>query len=124
MKPTGINGGGEWQPRPPTISNYELLRCIGQGSYGDVWLARSVTGTLRALKIVYRDRFEDSRPFQREVEGIRRFDPISRKDDGLVDILHVGENESEGYFYYVMELADDCSGQSDVAPEQYTPKSL
>src|SRR5436309_13520149 len=117
MKPTGIKGGGKWQsPQPPTISNYELLRCIGQGSYGDVWLARSVTGTLRALKIVYRDRFEDSRPFEREVEGIRRFDPISRKDDGLLDILHVGENEADGYFYYVMELGDDCSAHSLLTP--------
>jgi hypothetical protein len=31
-----------------------LIRRIGQGSYGEVWLARNVMGTYRAVKIVYR----------------------------------------------------------------------
>ena len=123
MKPTATNSE-QPQPCKPHIPNYELLRCIGQGSYGDVWLARSVTGVFRALKLVYRARFEDSRPFQREVEGIRRFDPISRQDDGLVDLFHVGENEAQGYFYYVMELADDCSrepGEESTSPQPFSP---
>src|SRR5262245_11713477 len=58
---------------PPAIPDYELLRRIGGGSYGEVWLARSATGVLRALKIVWRHTFEDDRPVQREFEGIQRF---------------------------------------------------
>jgi len=27
-----------------TVPDYELLRCIERGSYGEVWLARGVTG--------------------------------------------------------------------------------
>src|SRR5438477_6067071 len=38
------------QPAPPPIPDHELLRCIGSGSYGDVWLARSVTGQWRDRK--------------------------------------------------------------------------
>src|ERR1044072_9317721 len=85
-------------PRSPRIPDYQLLRCIGQGSYGDVWLALGLLGTYRGLKSIYRDRFKDERPFQREMDGIRQFDPVSRADDGFVDVLHVGQNQIEGFF--------------------------
>jgi serine/threonine protein kinase len=95
--------------QPPAVPDHELLRCIGRGSYGEVWLARNVLGELRAVKIIHRDRFEHDRPYEREFEGIRKFEPISRLHDSQVDILHVGRNDEAGYFYYVMELADDAN---------------
>ncbi len=62
----------------PVVPDYELLRRIGHGAYGDVWLARSqATGALRAAKIVWRHTFEDAKPFQREFAGIQRFERIS-----------------------------------------------
>jgi len=96
----------------PRVPDHELLRCIGRGSYGEVWLARSVVGTLRAIKLVYRSTFEDNRPFEREFSGIQKFEPISRSNDGLVHVLQIGRNVAEGYFYYVMELSDDASVSS------------
>src|SRR5436309_830824 len=98
----------------PSIPDHELLRRIGGGSYGEVWLARNVLGEFRAVKVIYRDKFEHDRPFDREFEGIQKFEPISRLHDSQVDILHVGRNEAEGYFYYVMELADDANAESRV----------
>lgn len=107
-----ISGGnadaGTVRPSP-TIPDHELLRMVGSGAYGEVWLARSVVGTLRAIKIVWRSNFRHDRPYQREFEGIRQFEPVSRTHDGLVDILHLGRNDAEGYFFYVMELADDAT---------------
>src|SRR5881394_65487 len=92
---------------PPRVPDYELVRVIGRGGYGEVWLARSLTGAFRAAKVVYRAAFENERPFEREFRGILKFEPISRTHESQVDVLHVGRNDAEGYFYYVMELADD-----------------
>jgi eukaryotic-like serine/threonine-protein kinase len=88
----------------PAIPDYELLRLIGRGAYGQVWLARNLTGSFFAVKVVARTAFDHDRPFEREFEGIKSFEPVSRSDPSQVAILHVGRGE--GFFYYVMELAD------------------
>jgi hypothetical protein len=41
-----------------------------------------------------------------------------------VRILHVGRDDPEGFFYYVMEAADDCLRQQEIIPEHYCPRSL
>jgi WD40 repeat protein len=107
-----------------TIPDHELIRCIGQGSYGAVWLARNMMGMYRAVKIVYRKSFKDARPFEREVSGIRKFEPISRSHEGFIDVLHVGINDAEGYFYYVMELGDDERSGQTIDPMVYSPNTL
>jgi eukaryotic-like serine/threonine-protein kinase len=98
----------------PVVPDHELIRPIGKGAYGEVWLARNIMGTWRAVKVVYRSRFDDLRPFEREFAGIQRFEPVSRSHPSQVHILHIGRNAAEGYFYYVMELADDA-GQRQKA---------
>jgi tetratricopeptide (TPR) repeat protein len=98
-----------------------LLHCIGRGSYGEVWLARNVLGDYRAAKVVYRRAFEHDRPYEREFEGIRKFEPISRLDESQVDILHVGRNDDARYFYYVMELADDSNAERRTRNAGSTP---
>lgn len=95
----------------PRVPDHELLRCIGSGSYGEVWLARTTLGTCRAVKLVYRSDFEEARPYEREYSGIRKYEPISRSHEGFVDVLQVGRNDAEGYFYYVMELADSVKAE-------------
>ncbi len=95
----------DWPELPP-LQDYERLKPIGRGSYGEVWLVRGVVGTLRAVKVVWRRTFWDSHPYEREFRGIQRFEPISRSHEGLVHVLHVGRNDAEGCFYYIMELAD------------------
>ena len=93
-------------PITPEVPDHELIRIIGRGSYGTVWLARNIMGTYRAIKVVHRASFDDDRPYDREFRGIQKFEPVSRSDESQVDILHIGKNEAQGYFYYVMELAD------------------
>jgi WD40 repeat protein len=110
--------------KPPLVPDHELLRCIGSGSYGDVWLARNVMGTFRAVKIVYRQTFDHDRPYEREFNGMQKFEPVSRTHDGLVDILQVGRNDSAGYYYYVMELCDDVSSGQTIDPDHYEARTL
>jgi serine/threonine protein kinase len=103
---------------PPVIPDHALIRRIGQGAYGEVWLARNALGTWRALKIVYRDNFRDERPYEREFAGIRRFEPLSRSNEGFIDILQVGRDAAGGWFYYVMELADAAELQASVPTKE------
>jgi len=110
--------------RIPAIPDHEMLGIIGRGGYGEIWLARSLTGALRAVKVVYRDSFESERTFNREFEGMSAFEPISRAHDGFVDILHVGRSVAGGFFYYVMELADDQVSGAEIEITRYAPKTL
>jgi TolB-like protein/Tfp pilus assembly protein PilF len=108
----------------PPVPDYEMLRPIGRGSYGDVWLARGVTGIYRAVKVVWRDRFENAEPFEREFRGLRDFAAISLKAKGQMALLHIGRNDAAGFFYYVMELADDANTGRTFDPATYVPLTL
>ncbi len=109
----------------PAIPDHEVLRKIGGGAYGEVWLARGVTGALRAVKVVWREDFEDARTFEREFEGILKFEPMSRDHPALMNILHVGRSpDGVSFYYYVMELGDDVRAGQDINPIEYEPRTL
>lgn len=104
---------------PPAVPDHEMIAVIGEGSYGQV-CGRSTLGTMRAVKVVWRAKFDSERPYEREFSGIKRFEPVSRSHEGLVDILQVGRNDTGAYFYYVMELADNAVA-GDGAESDYRP---
>ena len=106
------------------MPDHELIRIIGGGSGGEVWLARNVLGMCRAVKVVHARAFGQRRSFEREFDGVLKFEPVSRWHDGLMDILQVGRNDAAGYFYYVMELSDDVNTGQIIVPEQYVPRTL
>src|SRR3954470_17135741 len=106
--------------RPPSpVPNHTIIARIGAGSYGEVWLARSITGALRAVKVVWRCQFSSERPYEREFHGIVQFEPISRSHPAVVNVLHVGRDDAAGCFFNVMELADEASKQSDRVVESW-----
>jgi serine/threonine protein kinase len=95
---------------------------IGRGAYGEIWLARTVTGAFRAVKVVYRSTFDSERTFLREFEGMSAFEPISRAHAGFINILHVGRTAD--YLYYSMELADDHLDGRKIDIDSYEPRTL
>jgi eukaryotic-like serine/threonine-protein kinase len=116
-------------PIPPpeaalVIPGHELLRSIGHGAYGEVWLARDEIGAYHAVKVIYKRTFADRNPFEREYRGILQYTPISRTHHGLVPILHVGRENEAGLFYYVMEVADCAHSGRNIDPATYCPRTL
>jgi hypothetical protein len=124
---TGDNPGPSSQPgahAPPAELDYELVRLIGQGGYGDVWLVRDRAGNYFACKVVYRESFGNARPYEREYQGIQKFEPVSQSNESQVKILHSGRRDDAGYFYYIMEPADDVRSGAVIEPASYVPKTL
>lgn len=99
--------------RPPPVADHQLLRRVGVGAYGEVWLAKNILGALRAVKIVRRDAHPSAESFEREFKGLQKFEPVSRSHEGFVDILSVGMLPDTSGFYYIMELADDAQAHRD-----------
>lgn len=99
------------------VPDYELLRRIGWGSYGDVWLGRNLHDEqFYAIKVIPKD-------CKIELDGIREYKKRSKGHPKLVPIEHVGELDE--HYYYVMPLADDAKGSSPLLdPNQYEPLTL
>src|SRR6185436_5247343 len=104
----------------PSIPDFELVRLVNAGSYGDVWLGKSVTGQWRAVKIIARDRFATERPFEREFSGIQQVESQTKPHPHLARVFHVGRNDTNQFFYYVLELADDAASPGEMDPGSYS----
>lgn len=108
----------------PKIPDIELLRSVGRGAYGNVWLARNAVGVYVAVKIINRNAFADEGPYDREFRGITKFWPISLGHPNIVRIFHVGRSERRDYFFYIMEAADDVRRGREIDATDYEPKNL
>lgn len=109
----------------PEAPGYELMHPpIGEGAYGKVWLARNKAGQWRAMKVVEFARFEDNpTPYEREFNGVKKYQPISDKHPSLLRVEFVSE-KLPGYFYYVMELADSLEPGWEQNTSLYKPRDL
>jgi serine/threonine protein kinase len=103
------------------LDGYRLIRFLGRGGFGEVWLCRSESmGDYRALKFIptsHADRLE------KEYEALLHFRKAAARlrSPHLVSIEHVGHNEAG--LYYVMPLADG-SGAADPSDLAWVPVSL
>jgi eukaryotic-like serine/threonine-protein kinase len=114
----------ESQSPPPDIPDFELLRQVGRGGFGEVWLARNrATEHLRAIKVIPLQRSGSADPAGREITSLTRLEAnVRQKHPNLLDIHHVGRTEE--HLFYVMELADDVAGERPEDVDTYQPATL
>ena len=104
----------------PQCGQWRLLREIGRGAYGVVYLAKDGDGAKAAVKVCRRG---DMPPelYEREARGAKLYASIPRTA-GLVQAYGLAE-EPWG-FYFAMALADDEFGRDAPADADYRPKTL
>ena len=109
---------------PPEVSDYDLIRRIGEGGFGQVWLATNrATGHLRAVKVIPLHHSRTVDPAGREITSITRLEAnLRRQHDNLLNIHHVGMTDE--CLFYVMDLADDVSGDPGSSQPTYRPATL
>jgi eukaryotic-like serine/threonine-protein kinase len=96
---------------PPQVPDYDLIRPIGEGGFGRVWLAANqTTGRLRAVKLIPLRRSGTTDAAGREIVSLTRLEAnLGHRHQNLLSIHHVGKTAD--YLFYVMDLADDISGR-------------
>jgi serine/threonine protein kinase len=101
--------------RPPTVvPGYELEHSLGEGAYGEVWVAIDQnTNTRVAIKFYSHRGGLDWAMLSREVEKLR----FLRADRYVVQLLEVGWNATPPY--YVMEFME--RGSLEVYLEKHRP---
>ncbi|HBO43386.1 MAG TPA: hypothetical protein DD670_05545 [Planctomycetaceae bacterium] len=106
----------------PELPDFELLRQVGQGGFGAVWLARNrATGKLRAVKMIPLQCSTDRAG--RELTSLSRLErQLDRRHEHLIDIHHVGRTAE--YLYYVMDPADGVDGRPASDSPDYRPATL
>ena len=103
----------------PHCGQWRLVREIGHGAYGVVYLAVGSDGKHAAVKVCRREEIGEER-YARELRGARLYSAIPRTA-GLVCMKELVE-EPWG-FYSVMDLADH-EFDGETSEDTYRPKTL
>lgn len=103
------------------FDGYHLIRFLGRGGFGEVWLCRSgATGTYHALKFIS-GRDSDLIEKEHHSLGLYRSAAARLRSPHLVPIEHI--NRHTAGLYYVMPLADGIT-DVDPADPDWQPQSL
>ena len=100
----------------PKIANYEILREIGEGGYGKVYLAKLKNRDgFVALKVI------TSKGIEREQKALEKFLNIPDRAC-MAEILEIGS--SKDFLYYSSPLADPLDESFQPEDFRWQPKSL
>lgn len=108
----------------PAIPDFDMIRPIGRGGFGEVWLAANrTTGHLRAIKVIRLQHSGASSAAAREISSLTRLEAnLHCRHPNLLQIHHVGKTAT--HLFYVMDPADDISGDAASIDPAYQPATL
>jgi serine/threonine protein kinase len=108
----------------PKVPDFDLLRPIGEGSFGKVWLATNrTTGQLRAVKLILLNPSDRVDRAGREIVSLVRLEAnVRNQHPNLLGIQHVGQTAQ--HLFYVMNPADDITGGPASLADSYRPATL
>jgi len=92
-----------------SFANYTIVQFCGSGAYGEVYLAEDITHKVVALKVI--PISSGSEVWRMELIGLRHYRQSIDDYHALIEVLHVGETDN--YFYYTMEAADNMLHSED-----------
>jgi serine/threonine protein kinase len=112
------------EPAAPDVPDFDLIRLIGHGGFGQVWLAvNRTTGRLRAVKVISLHRSGPADPAAREISSLTRLEAnLHCQHPNLSNIYHVGQTAD--HLFYVMDPADDLAGGPASERPNYQPATL
>jgi len=108
----------------PTLPDLQLVRKLGEGAYGQVWLAQNkTTGAEVAVKIIPLQGADSATRIARELESLIRYEAkIRGQHPNLLTIHHVGQTPD--FLFYTMDLADDAEGNRGATDPGFRPATL
>lgn len=109
--------GPQQAPGAPAVAGYTLVQKIGEGGFGDVWIARNqLDGSPCAVKVL-------TQHVAAEIGSLQAYQARGGEHPHLITIRHAGI--AEGIYYYVMPLADPLdSPHRPASADCYIPCSL
>jgi serine/threonine protein kinase len=112
-----VVAGGTQAADAPAVPGYTLLQKIGEGGFGDVWIARNqLDGSPCAVKVL-------TRHIAAEVGSLQAYQSRGAEHTHLITIRHAGV--AQGVYHYVMPLADRLdTPHSPALGDYYIPFSL
>ena len=100
--------------------DWRLVREIGRGAYGVVYVAENGNGERAAVKVCRRDDIGEE-CYARELRGAKLYRSIPPQDE----LVHMRELVEKPWgFYTIMDLADDEFGEESSEVASYRPKTL
>lgn len=126
MNPVSTPTGEPSGEFPPQVPGLELVRQIGRGGFGEVWIAKNETiGALLAVKIIPLQLDCPRDAAGREIKSLTCLKEIGRiQHPNLLEIKHISTSSMPSLLFYTMDLADDDSGAPPSLDPRYRPATL